>query len=196
MKRKYTALIILFILYLCAFIEKFREANFNIDYFIPLAFEYFIYFLILTFIVSIIPFIFWILNKADLKYFKGRKICIINSIIYAIIIFIYFLYLFFNNRDISILIGGIIISLVFALLYYFINMLLFVESKSETLYSSKSKSKETIFDEFKTNIVINSYKKINCKVCGKETMYNEYGTCSECHAEILRRLEEKEKQNN
>lgn len=196
MKRKYIALIILFILYLCAFISNFSNVNFNIDYFIPLVFKNFIGLLILTFIMSVIPFAFWTLNKSDLKYFKGRKICIINSIIYAIIIFIYFLYLFLNNKDISIIVYGIIVSLVSVLLYYFINMLLFVESKAETLYSSKSKSKETIFDEFKTNIVINSYKKINCKACGKEIPYNEYGTCSECHAEILRRLEEKEKQNN
>ncbi len=36
----------------------------------------------------------------------------------------------------------------------------------------------------KTNI-------IECKVCGKEIPYNEYGTCEECHQKILKRLAEK-----
>ena len=30
-----------------------------------------------------------------------------------------------------------------------------------------------------------------CKVCNKEIPENEYGTCEECHKEILIRLEEK-----
>lgn len=37
---------------------------------------------------------------------------------------------------------------------------------------------------------------IKCKVCDKEIPYNEYGTCQECHKEIMKRLEEKEESKN
>ena len=42
---------------------------------------------------------------------------------------------------------------------------------------------------------VNNIKKvqtIKCKVCGKEIPYNEYGTCEECHKQILERLKKKE----
>lgn len=32
-----------------------------------------------------------------------------------------------------------------------------------------------------------------CQVCGKEIESNEYGTCQECHEEIMKRLDEKDK---
>lgn len=38
-------------------------------------------------------------------------------------------------------------------------------------------------------------KTIKCRVCDKEILYNENGTCEDCHKKILERLEEKRKNN-
>ena len=64
--------------------------------------------------------------------------------------------------------------------------------------SDKSKSnKMKVEEDNLTNSLIESLKTksnlINCKVCGKEIPYNEYGTCEECHQEIMKRLEAKNK---
>ena len=59
-------------------------------------------------------------------------------------------------------------------------------------YTRNNKKKyDEIINEIKTEK--NPKRTImECKVCGKPTLYNEYGTCEECHQKIVERIKEKE----
>ena len=51
-------------------------------------------------------------------------------------------------------------------------------------------------DDYEYDMFLNDVRKnstIKCQVCNKEIPYNENGTCDECHKEILKRLELKNK---
>lgn len=50
-----------------------------------------------------------------------------------------------------------------------------------------------VFMIIKENLSIKEahQRKDICKVCGKEIVYNEYGTCEACHKKILKRLEKR-----
>lgn len=65
--------------------------------------------------------------------------------------------------------------------------------KSSIIIGYTSNSKEQYRKIINTGYI--NRKVINCEVCGKETEYNEYGTCEECHKIIMERLKKKEEQN-
>ena len=50
------------------------------------------------------------------------------------------------------------------------------------------KEKQTIIKQEVKDVI-----SIECKVCGKEIPFNNYGTCEECHQKVLRRIEEQKK---
>lgn len=89
-------------------------------------------------IMMILPIIFRLVNKKNLDYVKGAKVCLLNSLI---------MYIVFSLPNINNILKGtnhnevvsfdstsfskqlIIVYLFIAVIYYFINILLFVENK-------------------------------------------------------------------
>lgn len=94
--------------------------------------------LFVSLVMMIIPFLFKVFNKRKIKFATGKKICFFNSLI---------LYIVFSIPNILTILKGcgnrdlftvdplflsktlLIIYFVISLIYYFINMLIFVENK-------------------------------------------------------------------
>lgn len=93
---------------------------------------------IISLIMMIVPFILSLKNKSRLEYKKGKKVCFTNSLIIYLLSTIPFLNTIIKGNDNTQVLSFdpvvfakqlIIIFLIIAIIYYFINMLLFVESK-------------------------------------------------------------------
>lgn len=94
--------------------------------------------LIISFLLMIVPFVFKLVNKKKLKYEKGKIVCLLNSLILFIIFSIPNLVIILKGND---NIGGmsidpvsfskslILVYCVIAIVYYYINMLFFVDNK-------------------------------------------------------------------
>ena len=94
--------------------------------------------LIISFLLMIVPFVFKLVNKKKLKYEKGKIVCLLNSLILFIIFSIPNLVTILKGNG---NIGGmsidpvsfskslILVYCVIAIVYYYINMLFFVDNK-------------------------------------------------------------------
>ena len=94
--------------------------------------------IVVSIIMILIPFIFKLVNKKKIKYKKGRIICLLNSSILFITFSIPNLLtvlkgnnnLEYTSMDPVAFSKSLIIAYLFiAVIYYFINMLLFVDNK-------------------------------------------------------------------
>jgi membrane protease YdiL (CAAX protease family) len=95
--------------------------------------------LIVSFILMIVPLIFRLVNKKRLEYKKGKIICLFNSLILFIVFSIPNLLTILkgnNNAEImsidpiSFSKSLIIVYIIIAIIYYFINMCFFVDNKN------------------------------------------------------------------
>lgn len=93
---------------------------------------------VVSIIMIVIPFIFKLLEKKKIKYKKGRIICLLNSFILFIIFSIPNLLIIlkgnnnleYTSMDPVAFSKSLIMAYLFiAIIYYFINMLLFVDNK-------------------------------------------------------------------
>lgn len=87
--------------------------------------------------------------------------------------------------DLSGIIGGFL-----AYGFMVVVVIVLIKSASDKGRSNKVEPNKDI----ETDFLIDDLKRkqsINCQVCGKEILYNDNGTCDECHQEIMRRLETK-----
>ena len=98
----------------------------------------FINVLFLTTVMIIIPLFFRLFNGSEISYQKGRKICLINSIVLLIIS------LFFDVTMNILFIGGLGV-----IVYYFVNMFWFVLPKdfSSTVQENIVEKEESIIEE-------------------------------------------------
>ena len=96
--------------------------------------------IIISLVVMIVPIILRIKNKKRFEYNKGYKICLINSIVIFVISCIPCLYTLITSsgnyemmsvNPVDVALGLIIIFFIFSIDYFYINMLLFVNSKSK-----------------------------------------------------------------
>ena len=62
----------------------------------------------------------------------------------------------------------------------------YTKATSKYINENKEELPKRSMEEIKKDIII------QCKVCGKEIKYNEYGTCEDCHKKIMDRLNKKE----
>lgn len=144
--------------------------------------------ILLGIILTGLAYLFFPLILSSMSHSEDK--CKIVAIINAIIVFIIFKILEIgltnNMKTIS-------FSMLPALFWGEISYYILKKTSQKTIISKETNN------DIEMAIILEKYKKINCKVCGKETTYNEYGTCPECHQKILKRLEEKEnneKENN
>ncbi len=79
-------------------------------------------YVIVTFIMIAIPLIFKIKNKKKLDYLEGKRICLANSLLMFVIPIV--LSIILPKGKVPFGIGGL-----GAIIYYYLNMLLFVEDK-------------------------------------------------------------------
>jgi len=95
--------------------------------------------LLVSFILMIVPLIFRLVNKKRLEYKKGKIICLFNSLILFIVFSIPNLLTILkgnNNAEImsidpiSFSKSLIIVYIIIAIIYYFINMCFFVDNKN------------------------------------------------------------------
>ena len=94
---------------------------------------------IISIILMFITSIFRIKNKQKLEYKKGKKICLINSIFIYIISIIPCIKTIIKNKNIETMSFNpilfakqlIIIFLIIAIIYYFINMIIFTKEKKK-----------------------------------------------------------------
>ncbi len=93
---------------------------------------------VVSIIMIVIPFIFKLVEKKKIKYKKGRIICLLNSFILFIIFSIPNLLIIlkgnnnleYTSMDPVAFSKSLIMAYLFiAIIYYFINMLLFVDNK-------------------------------------------------------------------
>ena len=134
------ALVLLLLLYLSLHGQYVTEFDFSISVILAL-----INLILITIILTVVPFIFRLINKKILDYKKGRIICITNSIVMFILSII--------SLE---LIGISFIGGLGALIYYFINMFLFVEQKfipekvenTPYIYNPKLSSTDNLKEQF------------------------------------------------
>lgn len=98
--------------------------------------ELFILFII-SILMIIVPFIFRLITKKKIKYKKGKLLCFLNSFVIYILFLIPNLITILKRNDNFVTIDPVAFSkslivafLFIAIIYYFINMFLFVDNKN------------------------------------------------------------------
>lgn len=98
--------------------------------------ELFILFII-SILMMIVPFIFRLITKEKIKYIKGKLLCFLNSFVIYILFLIPNLITILKRNDNFVTIDPVAFSkslivafLFIAIIYYFINMFLFVDNKN------------------------------------------------------------------
>lgn len=95
----------------------------------------------------------------------------------------------FIGMGISIAITFYLISVVLKMFYetHFV-----ITHLTDIIHSNNIIAKDIEFEKFKATDDNDPDKLyMTCKVCGKRIEVNDYGTCEECHQDILKRLENK-----
>ena len=159
------------------------ETQHFIDDDISTIFIYFIDTAITVFIFCIIPTIMR-LSHGTYEKKSAKKISLTNSIIIGILFFLITTY-----QETS-------FNIVPTIFYYYINKSILTRLNYRNINKRKNKDKQNILNNIENLSIAESDESrtdIECKVCGKITPYNEYGTCKECHEKILKRLQEKGK---
>ncbi len=95
---------------------------------------------IISIIMMLIPSIFWIKNKNKITWKKGIKVCFLNSLIIYILTIIPCINTIIATDNTQVMSFDpvtfaralLVIYLIIAIIYFFINMLLFVESKKKS----------------------------------------------------------------